>query len=122
MLRHELYCVIHVASLKDENAAELFLGFRAWTLRSCHFVVLPMQGHGVFRRLKRFATSPVTVGAKMFVVFKACIEHGVSLALSHAIELAFVVVAKTDVFHCSSPLPSGGASGVASRRLLPLVP
>jgi hypothetical protein len=39
----------------------------------------------------------------MIVIFKACVEHGVSLALLHAIEFAFVVVAKTDVFHCSSP-------------------
>ena len=45
----------------------------------------------------------------MVVVFKACIEHGVSLALSHAIEFAFVAVAKTEVFHCFSPLPSGGS-------------
>jgi hypothetical protein len=28
MLRHELYSMIHVPRLKDENAAELFLGFR----------------------------------------------------------------------------------------------
>jgi len=27
MLRHELYSMIHVPRLKDENAAELFLGF-----------------------------------------------------------------------------------------------
>jgi hypothetical protein len=43
----------------------------------------------------------------MVVVFKAGIEHGVSLALSHAIEFVFVVVAKTEVFHCSSPFSSG---------------
>src|SRR5258708_11331118 len=39
----------------------------------------------------------------MVVVFKASVEHGVSLALSHAIEFVFVVVAKTEVFHCFSP-------------------
>jgi hypothetical protein len=49
----------------------------------------------------------------MVVIFKACIEHGVSLALSHAIEFAFVVVAKTEVFHCSSPF--GGISSTALR-------
>src|SRR5271157_3982028 len=107
MLRHELYSMIHVPRLKDENTAELFLGFRIGTVRSCHFAVLPIQGQGGFRRLKRFSTSPVPIGAKMVVVFKAYVEHGVLLALGHAIEFAFVVVAKTEVFHCSSPLPSG---------------
>src|SRR5688572_32680699 len=43
----------------------------------------------------------------MVVIFKACIEHGVSLALSHAIEFAFVVVAKAEVFHFSFSPPSG---------------
>jgi hypothetical protein len=62
---------------------------------------------GGLRPLKRFSTGPVPAGAKMVVIFKACIEHHVSLALSHAIEFAFVVVAKTEVFHCSSPFPSG---------------
>jgi hypothetical protein len=28
MLRHELHSMIHVPRLKDENTAELFLGFR----------------------------------------------------------------------------------------------
>src|SRR3954451_21093559 len=28
MLRHELYSMIHVPRFQDENAAELFLGFR----------------------------------------------------------------------------------------------
>jgi hypothetical protein len=71
MLRHELYSMIHVPRLKDENAAELFLGFRLGTVSSCHFAVLPIQGQGGFLRLKRFSTSPVPVGAKMVVVFKA---------------------------------------------------
>ena len=31
MLRHELLCMIHIPCLKDENAAELFLGFRLGT-------------------------------------------------------------------------------------------
>src|SRR5215813_2181356 len=103
MLADELYGVIHVPCLKDENAAELFLGFRIGTVGGCYFAVLPRQRQGGLRPLKRFSTGPVPAGAKMFVIFKARIEHGVSLALSHAIELAFVVVAKTEVFHCSSP-------------------
>src|SRR5216684_5822492 len=72
----------------------------------CHFAVLPIQGQGGFRRLKRFSTSPVPVGAKMVVVFKAFVEHGVLLALSHAIKFAFIVVSQANVFHCSSP-PGG---------------
>src|SRR5262249_53896408 len=44
MLRHELYSMIHVPRLKDENAAELFLGFRVGTVGGCHFAVLPRQG------------------------------------------------------------------------------
>jgi hypothetical protein len=35
MLRHELYCMIQVPRFKDENAAELFLGFRIGAIRSC---------------------------------------------------------------------------------------
>src|SRR5215467_2614584 len=76
MLRHELYSMIHDPRLKDEYAAELFLGFRIGTVCSCHFAVLPVQGQGGLLRLKRFSTSPVPVGAKMVVVFKACVEHG----------------------------------------------
>src|SRR5258708_11315434 len=103
MLRHELYSMIHVPRLKDENAADLFFGFGIGAVGRCHLAVLPIQGQGGLRPLKRFSTGPVPAGAKMVVIFKACIEHGVSLALSHAIEFAFVVVAKTEVFHCSSP-------------------
>src|SRR5262249_3561949 len=43
------------------------------------------------------------VGAKMVVVFEACVEHGVSLGLAHAVEFVLVVVPETDVFHGSSP-------------------
>src|ERR1700685_2266208 len=39
------------------------------------------------------------VGAKMVVVFKACVEHRLSLAFGHAFEFVFVVVSQTDVFH-----------------------
>ena len=117
MLAHELYSMIHVPRLQDENAAELFFGFGKGAVGRCHLVVLPIQGQGGLRSLKRFSTSPVPAGAKMVVIFQSCIEHRVSLVLSHAIEFAFVVVAKTEVFHCSSsPLPSlMGASEVASR-------
>jgi len=82
----------------------LFFGFRIGTVGSCDFAVLPVQGQGGFRRLKRFSTSPVPVGAKMVVIFKAYVEHGVSLALNHAIKFVFIEISQTDVFHCSSPL------------------
>src|SRR5580692_6919466 len=59
MLRHELYSMIHVPRLKDENAAELFLGFRIGAVRGCDFAVLPVQGQGGLRPLKRFSTGPV---------------------------------------------------------------
>src|SRR5262249_27139224 len=106
MLADELYSVIHVPCLKDENAAELFLGFRVGTVGGCHFAVLPVNGQRGFRRLERFSASPVPVGAKMVIVIKACVEHGVLFSRGHALEFAFVVVPETDVFHCSSPLPS----------------
>src|ERR1043165_839003 len=99
MLRHELYRMIHVSRFKQENAAELFLGFRIGAICRCDFAVLPRQGQGGFRRLDRFATSPMSAGAKMVVVCQACVEHGVSLALSHALEFINIVVSKTDVFH-----------------------
>src|SRR5438094_9269418 len=106
MLRDKLNGMIEVSRLKDENAAELFFGFRIGAVGRCHLAVLPIQGQGGLRPLKRFSAGPVPAGAKMVVIFQACIEHGVSLALSHAIEFAFVVVSQTEVFHCSSPLPS----------------
>src|SRR5215472_3548083 len=57
MLADELYSMIHVPRLKDENAAGLFLGFRIGAVGRCHFAVLPRQGQGGFRTLKRFATT-----------------------------------------------------------------
>src|SRR5262249_55088398 len=115
MLRHELYSMIHVPRLKDEYAAELFLGFRVGAVGGCDFPVLPVNGRRGFRRLERFSASRVPAGAKMVIVIKACVEHGVSLTLSHAIKFAFVVIAKTEVFHCSSP-HSGLAELAAERR------
>src|SRR5262245_15814673 len=103
MLADELYSMIHVPRFKDENAAELFLGFGIGTICRYHFAVLPGQCQGGLLPLKRFSTSPVAAGAKMFVVCQAIVEHGVPIALRQAIEFAFVVVAQTDVFHCSSP-------------------
>jgi hypothetical protein len=44
-------------------------------------------------------------GAKVVIVVKALVEHGVSLALGHGVEFAFVVVPQTDVFHGSPPRP-----------------
>jgi hypothetical protein len=57
----------------------------------------------------------------MVVILKAFVEHGVSVALRHAIEFAFVVVAKTKVFHCSSPFPSvwEPAAQLRARRFIP---
>src|SRR5271166_840670 len=101
MLRHELYSLIHVPRLKHENAAELFLGFRIGAIGRCHFAPLPGQGQGGLRTLQRFATTPLPVAAKMVVVVKAFVEHGVSFGLSHGIEFAFVVVPQTDIFHRS---------------------
>src|SRR5215469_6732767 len=103
MLRHELYSMIHVPRLKHKNAAELFLGFGIGAVRSGDFAVFPIQGEGGFRRLERFSASPMPVGAKMVVVFKACVEQRVSLALGQGIELGFVEVSETQVFHSSSP-------------------
>src|SRR5262245_56568789 len=120
MLRHELYSMIHVPRLKDENAAELFLGFRIGTVRSCDFPVLPIQGRGGFRRLKRFSTSPMPVGAKMVVVFKAGVEHRVLLVLGHAFVFAFVEISQTDVFHCSSP-PCGNQQHSLARWIVHII-
>src|ERR1700751_4028528 len=74
MLRHELYSMIHIPRFKNENAAELFLGFRIGTIGSCDFAVLPIQGQGGFRWLKPFSACPMPVGAKMVIVLKASVE------------------------------------------------
>jgi hypothetical protein len=116
MLRHELDSMIQVPRLKDENAAELFLGFRIGTVRSCDFAVLPIQGQGGFRRLKRFSTRPMPIGAKMVVVFKADVEHRVLLAIGHGFVFAFIEVSKTDVFHGSSP-PGWNQQHSLARRI-----
>src|SRR5580692_2915146 len=71
MLANELYSMIHVPRLKDENAAELFFGFGIGAVGRCHLAVLPIQGQGGLRPLKRFSTGPVPARAKMVVIFKA---------------------------------------------------
>jgi hypothetical protein len=55
MAADELYGVIHVARLKDENAAELFFGFDAGAVGGCDFAVLPGQGKGGLRPLNGFS-------------------------------------------------------------------
>src|SRR5262249_31232969 len=90
MLADELYRMSHVPRLKDKDAAEVFLGFHVGTIGGCHFAVLPVHGQRGFRRLEGFSASPVTVGAKMVIVIKACVEHGVLFSRGHALEFAFV--------------------------------
>ena len=60
MLADELYSMIHVPRLKDENAAELFFGFGIGAVGRCHLAVLPIQGQGGLRPLKRFSTGPAS--------------------------------------------------------------
>src|SRR5579863_10071208 len=59
MLADELYSMIHVPRLKDENAAELFFGFGIGAVGRCHLAVLPRQGQCSLRPLKPFSTGPV---------------------------------------------------------------
>src|SRR5215472_13320972 len=87
MLRHELYSMIHVPRLEDSDAADLFLGFHIRAVSRCHFAVLPRQSQGGFRTLKRFANTPVPVGAKMVVEVKACVVHVVPSQSRHRIWL-----------------------------------
>jgi hypothetical protein len=53
--------------------------------------------------------------------FKACVEHGVLLALGHAFAFAFVEVSQTDVFHCSSPLGGSQQHSLARWIVHPIV-
>src|SRR5260370_5601585 len=46
MLADELYSMIHVPRLKDENAAELFFGFGIGAVGRCHLAVLSNTGSG----------------------------------------------------------------------------
>jgi hypothetical protein len=92
---------IHVPRLKDENTTELFLGFRIGTVGRFGLAVLPIRSKQ-FPQAEALLRLPNAVGAKMVVIFKAGVEHGVLLALGHGFEFVFVKVRKTDVFHCSS--------------------
>src|ERR1700685_1372970 len=65
MLADELYGMIHVPRLKDENAAELFFGFGIGAVGGCYLAVLPIQGQRGLRPLNRLSTGPVAARAKM---------------------------------------------------------
>ena len=89
----ELYSMLHVPRLKDEDSAELFLGFRVGAVATRYFPVLPIQRSGRFLLAGALLPHPSAAFAEMVIVIKARVEHGVSLALSHAIECSFVVIA-----------------------------
>ena len=91
--------MIEVSRLKDENAAELFLGFRIWTIGRRDFAVFPVQGQRGVRRLKRYFGNQMSVGAQMVVILKAFVEYCVSLVLGHPFEFSWLEVSQTDVFH-----------------------
>src|SRR4029078_5491340 len=95
--------MIEVSHLKDENAAELFLGFRVGPVGRRDFAVFPVQGQSGLRRLKRYFGNQMSVGAQMIVVLKTFVEYCVSLVLGHPFEFSWLDVSQTDVFHCSSP-------------------
>src|SRR6266536_698072 len=96
--------MIEVSRLKDENAAELFLGFRIGAISRRDFAVFPVQGQRGLRRLKRYFGDKMSVGAQMVVVLKAFVERCVSLVLGHPFEFSGRDVSQTDVCQCSSPL------------------
>src|SRR6267378_1916375 len=96
--------MVEVSCLKDLNAAKLFLGFRIGTVGRRDFTVFPVQGQRGLRRLKRYFSNKMSVGAQMVVVLKAFVEHRVSLVLGHPFEFSWLDVSQTDVFHRSSPL------------------
>src|SRR6185369_11460112 len=91
--------MIEVTRLKDENAAELFLGFRIGPVGRRDFAVFPVQGQSGLRRLKRYFGNKMSVGAQMVVVLKAFVEYCVSLVLGHRFEFSWRDVSQTDVFH-----------------------
>src|ERR1700704_2242714 len=105
--------MIEVSRLKDENAAELLLGFRIGAVGSRDFAVFPVQGQCSLRRLKRHFGDKMSVGAQMVVVLKALVEYCVSLVLGHPFEFSWLEVSQTDVFHCSSRLAGARSAGVA---------
>src|SRR6266545_5785672 len=115
--------MIEVSRLKDENAAELFLGFRIGSVGRRDFAVFPIQGQRGLRRLKRYLGNQMSVGAQMVVVLKAFVERCVSLVLGHPFEFSWLDVSQTDVFHqfllvsCDSKIGSPIVSGAVARPL-----
>src|SRR5258708_4101853 len=99
LLRDKLNGMIEVSCLKDLNAAKLFLGFRVGAIRRRDFAVFPVQGQRGLRRLKRYFSDKMSVGAQMVVVLKAFVKHRVSLVLGHPFEFSWLDVSQTDVFH-----------------------
>src|SRR5215510_759440 len=97
--------MIEVSRLKDENAAELFLGFQIGPVGRRDFAVLPVQGQRGLRRLKRYFGNKMSVGAQMFVVLKAFVEYCVSLILGHPFKFSRLDVSQADVFHGSPVFP-----------------
>src|ERR1700683_731262 len=91
--------MIEVCSLKDLNAAKLFLGFRIGAVGGRDFAVFPVQGQRGLRRLKRYFGYKMSVGAQMVVVLKAFVERCVSLVLGHPFEFSWLDISQTDVFH-----------------------
>jgi hypothetical protein len=99
MLADELYSMIHIPRLKDENAVELFFGFGLGAVGRRDFAVFPVQGQRGLRRLKRYFGNKMSVGAQMVVILKALVEYCVSLFLGHPFEFSWLEVSQTDVFH-----------------------
>jgi hypothetical protein len=104
--RDKLNGVIEVSRLKNEKAAELFLGFCIGSVGGRDFAVFPVQGHCGLRRLESEFSNNLSVGAQMVIVAEAFVEHGVSLVLRHVFECPWLDVSQTDVFHlrtCAQP-------------------
>src|SRR5262245_11891606 len=94
--------MIEVSRLEDENAPELFLGFRKGAVGRRDLAVLPVQSHRGLRSLKRYFGNEMSVGAQMVVVRKTFVEDCVSLVLGHPFERSWLEVSQTDVFHLPS--------------------
>src|SRR6266550_2987436 len=115
--------MIEVSRLKDENAAELFLGFRIGTVGRRDFAVFPVQRQRGLRRLKRYLGNKMSVGAQMVVVLKAIVERCLSLVFGHPFEFSWLDVSQADVFHRFLLVESRSSSlrlGVASKVRSPI--
>jgi hypothetical protein len=69
---------------------------------------------------ERFSPGPVPVGAKIVVIFQACVEQGVSLALRHTFEFAFVILPE-QMYFMVLLIRIGGTGCRALRRFVHLV-